>query len=259
MERERSSCLLLEDLGTSDSVLLARGEDQSAGSSSSDAGRGIFLLGFLYSEKSQKIVSEVHSVVLLFAEGKQVVTLHFDDRRSTRCAPAVVEGIYSHHIVNEPELWTKRDPFFSSQAQPIFLQARKKRTNMLPEFSWWTVHCLSGGFAVGLGAFGAHALKSRVADPYLLTVWDTATRYQFWHSILGMVAILVQNDQSKFGENKPGSYSADGTHRTAQLAFYGNLLFSGSLYGLVLTGYKKLGAITPIGGLIYICAWAAMI
>ena len=101
--------------------------------------------------------------------------------------------------------------------------------------------------AVGLGAFGAHALKSRLA-PDLTAVYQTAVQYHFWHA-LGLLAVgilLLQKPDS-------GALAA-----AAWLLIAGLLLFSGSLYALALTGIRGLGAITPIGGVAFLAAWAAL-
>ena len=106
--------------------------------------------------------------------------------------------------------------------------------------SWWTAGCLSGAAAVAFGAFGAHALGGTV-EPKLLKTWETAAHYHLVHS----VAVLVARNSNR--GYAAGLFSA------------GIVLFSGSLYALVLTGQRKLGAITPIGGLCMIAGWLALI
>ncbi|MBV6306488.1 DUF423 domain-containing protein [Candidimonas humi] len=98
--------------------------------------------------------------------------------------------------------------------------------------------------AVAAGAFGAHGLK-RVLSADMLAVWHTAVLYQLVHG-LGMLAIAGLG--TRFGS--PLLSSAAG------LMFAGIVLFSGSLYLLATTGVRWLGAITPIGGLAFILAWA---
>lgn len=109
---------------------------------------------------------------------------------------------------------------------------------------------LASGFlfvAVAAGAFGAHALKARLT-PELLTVYQTAVQYHFWHA-LGLFAIGVLLTQ------KPDSGALIAA---AWLLVAGMLLFSGSLYALALTGVRGFGAVTPIGGIAFLAAWAAM-
>ena len=97
---------------------------------------------------------------------------------------------------------------------------------------------------VGAGAFGSHGLK-RILAPDMLAIWQTAVLYQMIHG-LGLLAIAALG--AKFGSSL---LSNAGT-----IMFTGILIFSGSLYILVFTGAKWLGAITPIGGLAFIVAWA---
>lgn len=108
---------------------------------------------------------------------------------------------------------------------------------------WLTTGALLGGTAVGLGAFGAHGLKTRVpAD--LLAVFETAARYHLIHA-LAIVAVAWAS------ERFPGACVT----AAGWLFLGGVVLFSGSLYAMVLTGARGLGAITPLGGLALIAAW----
>ena len=99
------------------------------------------------------------------------------------------------------------------------------------------------GIGVALRAFGAHGLKARVT-PEMLTIYETGVTYQFYHSFaliaLGLVALRA-GDQ--------------GVMATAVAFFVGILVFSGSLYLLVLTDTRWLGAITPLGGLSFLVGW----
>ena len=100
--------------------------------------------------------------------------------------------------------------------------------------------------AVVLGAFGAHALRDRLA-PDLLTVFETGVRYHFYHA-LGLLAAAYA-----------ASRWPDGAAPLAGWLFIaGILLFSGSLYLLAVTNTRWLGAITPLGGLAFIAGWAAL-
>jgi uncharacterized membrane protein YgdD (TMEM256/DUF423 family) len=102
--------------------------------------------------------------------------------------------------------------------------------------------------AVALGAFGAHALKSRLA-PEMLAVWHTGIEYHLFHS-LGLVAAgLVAAQLPESSLIRWAGW--------AMLA--GILLFSGSLYALALSGERWVGAITPIGGLAFLAAWALFV
>ena len=116
------------------------------------------------------------------------------------------------------------------------------------------VGAVSAGLAVGLGAFGAHVLEDRVpAD--LLEIYETGALYHFFHS-LGMIAVgLLALHGSDSGVN-------DGAARqlrwSAALMLTGIVLFSGSLYTMALTGVRWLGAVTPLGGVSFLVAWALL-
>ena len=101
--------------------------------------------------------------------------------------------------------------------------------------------------AVVVGAFGAHALKARFEGTNYGETWKTAVKYQMYHA-LGLIVIGILQFDSLLG--------AQTIFSTASLLMLiGIILFSGSLYVLALTGIKKLGAITPLGGLFFIAAW----
>ena len=99
---------------------------------------------------------------------------------------------------------------------------------------------------VGLGAFGAHALRNLVDDT-ALAVWQTAVLYQMLHG-LGLLLVAA------LGPSLHRSWQS----LSARLMLAGVLIFSGSLYILVLSDIKWLGAVTPIGGVAMIAAWLAL-
>jgi uncharacterized membrane protein YgdD (TMEM256/DUF423 family) len=101
--------------------------------------------------------------------------------------------------------------------------------------------------AVALGAFGAHALKAKMT-PDLAGVYQTAVQYHFWHALglLAVAVLLMQRPQS-------AALGAAGWLLAA-----GIVLFSGSLYALSLTGIRAFGAVTPIGGVAFLAAWASV-
>lgn len=101
--------------------------------------------------------------------------------------------------------------------------------------------------AVALGAFGSHGLKARVGD-YELSVWNTAVLYQLIHSLGAMVISLIH-----CFNNKRIFLTA------AALMLFGSVIFSGSLYTLVLSGKHWLGAITPVGGFLFIVSWLLVV
>jgi uncharacterized membrane protein YgdD (TMEM256/DUF423 family) len=101
--------------------------------------------------------------------------------------------------------------------------------------------------AVALGAFGAHALKARVA-PEMLAVWQTGVTYQAWHAIgLLLLGLLMLH--------APASAAL---RVAAWLFIVGIALFAGSLYLLALGAPRAVGAFTPFGGAAFIAAWIAV-
>lgn len=101
--------------------------------------------------------------------------------------------------------------------------------------------------AVGLGAFGAHALKASLTAAQL-TTWQTGN---FYHSVHGLGLLLV----GVLMLQKPALTQL---RWVGVMILLGILLFSGSLYLLALTAHKWLGAITPLGGVSFIAAWVLL-
>ena len=111
---------------------------------------------------------------------------------------------------------------------------------------------VSGGaalmaIAVAFGAFGAHALKARIA-PEALTLWQTGVEYHAWHA-LGLVATGVLMLRMPH---------ARALRHVVLLFASGILLFSGSLYGLALAAPRALGMVTPLGGVAFIAGWVLL-
>ena len=96
---------------------------------------------------------------------------------------------------------------------------------------------------VVLGAFGAHALKEQLSA-YGQSVYDNAIFYQMFHSLAILFVSVLQYSISDLDLSI-----------CIWLFFLGIILFSGSLYILALTNIKWLGAITPIGGVLFIVSW----
>ena len=109
-----------------------------------------------------------------------------------------------------------------------------------------TLGAASGFVAVAAGAFGAHALRARLA-PDLLPVFETAARYQMYHALalLGVAWVAAR---------WPGPLP----QWAGWLFLVGTLLFSGSLYALALSGVRWLGAITPLGGAAFLAGWICL-
>lgn len=112
--------------------------------------------------------------------------------------------------------------------------------------NWIAVGAALGALAVALGAFGAHALRARLA-PDMLAVWRTAVEYQFYHvAALLLLGLLREPTQ-------------DALNAAGWCFTIGILLFSGSLYALALSGVRMLGAVTPLGGLLFIAGWLLLL
>ena len=104
-----------------------------------------------------------------------------------------------------------------------------------------------GFLGVAFGAFGAHGLKNRLS-PELLAVFETGVRYQMYHvfALLIVAAAIGHIGSARLLVISGWSF------------FSGILLFSGSLYALALTGVGMLGAVTPIGGVLFLIGWASL-
>ncbi|MCK0537030.1 DUF423 domain-containing protein [Alcanivorax quisquiliarum] len=102
---------------------------------------------------------------------------------------------------------------------------------------------LNAALAVICGAFGAHGLKARV-DSALLETWATASDYHLYHALALLLAGVLARQ-----------FGAAGIVTAGWILFAGMVVFSGSLYLLVLTGQRWLGAITPLGGTALIIGW----
>lgn len=101
-----------------------------------------------------------------------------------------------------------------------------------------------GALSVAIGAFSAHGLKEALIQNGRLETFDTAVKYQFFHTLaLISAGILMLKYKSKF-------YTY-----TAYCLLGGIIIFSGSLYILSITNITIFGAITPIGGILFIVGW----
>ena len=105
-----------------------------------------------------------------------------------------------------------------------------------------------GFLGVVFGAFGAHALRSRLS-PEMLAVFETGVRYQMYHAF----AVLIV--AAGIGRIGPARLLVV----AGWLFFAGVVLFSGSLYVLALSRVSALGAVTPLGGLLFLAGWLCLI
>lgn len=117
------------------------------------------------------------------------------------------------------------------------------RPSNAPHRGLWWVGSILGLTGVGLGAFGAHALKGRIDDG-LLSAFETGVRYQLFHAVaLLAVAWLA------------GAASSAPARTAGWLLTGGTVLFSGSLYLMAIGAPRWFGAITPFGGVCLMAAW----
>jgi uncharacterized membrane protein YgdD (TMEM256/DUF423 family) len=116
------------------------------------------------------------------------------------------------------------------------------------------IGCLSGALSIALGAMAAHALKSKLESGLItelnLQTFETAARYQMYHSIVLLIVALLLDKLNLSFASKAGYCFITGI-----------VLFSGSLYILStanlmgLNSISWLGPVTPIGGLFFIIGW----
>jgi len=111
---------------------------------------------------------------------------------------------------------------------------------------WLAIGALNGLVSVAAGAFGAHALRSRLSAD-LLAVVETGARYQMFHALALVAVGLLQLARPALPLDGAGASFLTGI-----------VLFSGSLYALALTGQRALGAITPIGGVALLAGWTLL-
>jgi uncharacterized membrane protein YgdD (TMEM256/DUF423 family) len=114
-----------------------------------------------------------------------------------------------------------------------------------------------GAVAVALGALGAHALKNQLPTGLItidqLNGFDTAVKYQMYHTIAMLLIVLLRN-----------FYDSRFLTLAYNLFFWGIILFSGSLYFLCtrnllgIEGLKVLGPVTPIGGILFVAGWLCL-
>ena len=113
--------------------------------------------------------------------------------------------------------------------------------------NWFGIGAISAGIGVAIGAFGAHGLENVISDASRLETFETGARYQMYHA-LALLAVGWAGTRWKSPLISIAGW----------LFLIGTLIFSGSLYLLVLTDTPILGAITPLGGVAFISGWIAL-
>jgi len=111
---------------------------------------------------------------------------------------------------------------------------------------FFSLGAVSAFLAVAAGAFGAHALKTRLS-PDLFNTFEVGARYHMYHA-LALLAVAWAVTR----------WPGPAVSVSGWLFVIGTVLFSGSLYALSLTGVRWLGAVTPLGGLAFLAGWACL-
>ncbi|GAA3714579.1 DUF423 domain-containing protein [Oceanisphaera sediminis] len=113
---------------------------------------------------------------------------------------------------------------------------------------WFYLAALFGLSATALGAYGAHGLAARGLSGSLVSAFNTGVQYQFYHALALLLVVLAW----RFKPAVPLQVAA---------AFFalGTLLFSGSIYALVLFGTKGMGWLTPLGGVCFMAGWLSVL
>jgi len=119
-----------------------------------------------------------------------------------------------------------------------------------------------GFIGVALGAFGSHALRSKLT-PDRVATFETGVRYQMWHALALFVVVIVEAWTPSGGSS---SFTLVADRGGAPLLFAagwlfagGIVLFSGSLSALAVTGPRAWGAVTPFGGACLLLSWAMLL
>ena len=114
------------------------------------------------------------------------------------------------------------------------MQINKRLVQVAAVFGFW---------GVASGAFGAHALKDNLSQ-YALDIWQTGILYLLLHTLVILFLAIVPNSKM--------------TRIAANCFIAGSVIFAGSLQLLAITGISYLGAVTPIGGLLFIIGWCCL-
>jgi uncharacterized membrane protein YgdD (TMEM256/DUF423 family) len=108
--------------------------------------------------------------------------------------------------------------------------------------NWMTLAAIGGFVAVAAGAFGAHG----VADPQAKAWLQTGAQYGFMHTMATFACATFMNIGARRARLAPGFFLS------------GVVVFSGSLYAMALGGPRWLGAVTPIGGVLFLIGWGLL-
>ncbi len=113
---------------------------------------------------------------------------------------------------------------------------------------WFYLAALLGLSATALGAYGAHGLAASGLPASLVSAFNTGVQYQFYHALALLLVVLAWR------------FKPAGALQVAAAFFaLGTLLFSGSIYALVLFGAKGIGWLTPLGGVCFMAGWLSVL
>ncbi|RAP28775.1 DUF423 domain-containing protein [Candidatus Marinamargulisbacteria bacterium SCGC AG-343-D04] len=96
--------------------------------------------------------------------------------------------------------------------------------------------------SIALNAMGAHMLKQSLT-PYELSLLDISSTMLFYHGIGIMLHQLLLHQK------------LCASYLTPYLFLAGSILFSGSLWLIILSKHTQFGMITPFGGICLIFGW----
>ena len=117
---------------------------------------------------------------------------------------------------------------------------------MVKKNIWLMIGAIGAALAVSTGAFGAHILEPIVSESVFIT-YQKAVRYQMYHSI-GLIFVALISSQTP----------TKAVNIAGWCFLIGMVTFSGSLYLIVFSGFSWFGAITPIGGVLFIVGWISL-
>ncbi|WP_116472353.1 DUF423 domain-containing protein [Zobellella maritima] len=114
--------------------------------------------------------------------------------------------------------------------------------------AWFYLAGLFGLTGTALGAYGAHGLAGRGISAAAITAFNTGVQYQFYHALVLLFLALAFRYKAVNGLHWAGSFFT-----------LGILMFSGSIYALVLLGTKGIAWLTPLGGLCFMAGWLSLL
>ena len=122
----------------------------------------------------------------------------------------------------------------------------EKKFDDKPGF-WILIGALNGAVSVSMGAYAAHMLYGNISDKLLYTFYK-GVKYEMYHAIALMIIGVLMLHSSELKTYKIAAW----------IFFISIIIFSGSMYLIVLAGITWIGYLTPIGGIGFVVAWILM-